>query len=205
MKTIGEIIRSQRQKLNITMNDLADKIGTSQSALSYIENDKRLPNHETLKKICKALNMDESDFKELINIRNRLAHGGSITSKYFPSTPDNSQTLKVRDTNEYRERLFRPNFAIELYPGYRTSIQIKTRALKYGEYKLTPETGNTINNFIDKAIKDLIEKEYNWLIKNIEGQFQDYIRELETIMALTKGNNGLEFSIFTDDEGLEED
>ena len=49
MYSIGEFIRSKRLELNITMNELADKISTSQSAVSLIENDRRIPSIDTLK------------------------------------------------------------------------------------------------------------------------------------------------------------
>jgi transcriptional regulator with XRE-family HTH domain len=41
--TLGEKIRFHRRKLNLTQDELAEKVGISKSAISYYEDDKREP------------------------------------------------------------------------------------------------------------------------------------------------------------------
>ena len=69
MSSIGDFIKSKRTELNMTMIELSDKIGTSQSALSFIENDRRVPNIETLRKLSFALKLTDDEFQYLINNR----------------------------------------------------------------------------------------------------------------------------------------
>ncbi|MFK9091726.1 helix-turn-helix domain-containing protein [Bacillus salipaludis] len=188
MKSIGEIIRNQRQKLNLTMSELANLIGTSQSALSYIENDKRLPTHETISKICEALKMDENDLKEIIQIRNRVAHS-SFNTKHYSTNNYLEKEYRVREVkkdNQYIE----PDLILELYPGYKTVFQIKTFAKEISDHNIRAETSNTINKFIEKSLKELILKEHDWLLNSIQSQFMEYIKELEAFVSLGQSIKG---------------
>lgn len=190
MKSIGEIIRNQRQKLNLTMSELANLIGTSQSALSFIENDKRLPTHETISKICEALKMDENDLKEIIQIRNRIANTSFNTRHYATNNyleKDYSVNEKEKKTNPYIET----DLTLDLYPGYKTVFQIKTFTNELNDHKLGVESSNTINKFIEKSLRELILKERDWLLNSIQNQFVEYIKELEAFISLgqpLKGN-----------------
>jgi transcriptional regulator with XRE-family HTH domain len=56
MKRIGERIRRKRDALNMQLNELAQKVGVSPSALSQIEKAKAFPSIFTLKSIANSLN-----------------------------------------------------------------------------------------------------------------------------------------------------
>jgi transcriptional regulator with XRE-family HTH domain len=56
MKRIGERIRRKRDLLNLQLNELAQKVGISSSALSQIEKAKAFPSIFTLKAIAQNLN-----------------------------------------------------------------------------------------------------------------------------------------------------
>lgn len=55
MRRIGERIKRKRELLHFNLNELAEKVGISSSALSQIENSKSLPSLLTLKSIAEAL------------------------------------------------------------------------------------------------------------------------------------------------------
>ena len=58
MASIGKNIKLQRQKLNMSQNDLATKIFTTRQTISNYENDKSNPDIETLEILAAALNTD---------------------------------------------------------------------------------------------------------------------------------------------------
>jgi transcriptional regulator with XRE-family HTH domain len=55
MKHIGERIKKKRELVNLNLNELAEKVGISSSALSQIEKSKSFPSIFTLKSIADAL------------------------------------------------------------------------------------------------------------------------------------------------------
>jgi len=55
MNRIGERIKKRRELQNLHLNELADKVGISSSALSQIENSKSFPSIITLKSIAENL------------------------------------------------------------------------------------------------------------------------------------------------------
>ncbi len=52
MKTFGSRLKELRLERGLTQNQLAQKIGSAQSAVYYWEADKQEPSISTLKKIC---------------------------------------------------------------------------------------------------------------------------------------------------------
>jgi XRE family transcriptional regulator, regulator of sulfur utilization len=57
---IGLAIKSIRKKLSITQQELAERCGITQTALSQIETGIKRPSHRTISKICKTLDIPES-------------------------------------------------------------------------------------------------------------------------------------------------
>jgi len=55
MERLGERIRRKREQLHLHLNELAEKVGVSSSALSQIENSKSFPSVVTLKSIADSL------------------------------------------------------------------------------------------------------------------------------------------------------
>jgi transcriptional regulator with XRE-family HTH domain len=68
-QNLGSIVRRQRQRLGLSLADLASKSGVSVSHLGRIENAQRYPSTNVLRKIAKPLNIDES---ELFNLAGYL-------------------------------------------------------------------------------------------------------------------------------------
>lgn len=57
---IGQAIKRVRKEKDITQKELSIKTGMSQNAISLIEKEDTSPNHSTIVKICKALDIPES-------------------------------------------------------------------------------------------------------------------------------------------------
>jgi len=60
-KNLGSIVRRQRNRLGLTLRDLAAKSGVSISHLGRIEKAQRYPSTTVLRKIAKPLNLDENE------------------------------------------------------------------------------------------------------------------------------------------------
>lgn len=58
----GKFIREGREKKGIDQATMAEKVGLTQSSLSYIELGRRNTSLTTSLKICEALNLDFGDF-----------------------------------------------------------------------------------------------------------------------------------------------
>ena len=60
-KTIGDAIRNERKKCNITQKELAERLGVSASMIAQYETGKRKPKLETVRRLAEALNVPMGD------------------------------------------------------------------------------------------------------------------------------------------------
>lgn len=184
MKTLGEIIRSERLERNLTMIDLAEAVGTSQSAISVIENDKRFPSEETLLKIGNALNMDKNDLTELIELRNRIAYNGRSTynglgynAKNFGSELASNE---VKTNNGMKKTVVKNDvFSISLYSNLITKVYLST---DIDEEKISNPIYNILEESIKKAISDLLENNKEQLQNDVNKMITNYIQELSGLI-----------------------
>lgn len=63
--SIGKTIRKRRQEIGMKANELAKRIGVSQSFLSNIENDLKVPRFLLLHKIARELKMSLAAFDDI--------------------------------------------------------------------------------------------------------------------------------------------
>jgi len=68
-QNLGSIVKRQRNRLGLSLKDLAGKSGVSVSHLGRIENAHRYPSTNVLRKIAKPLGLDEN---ELFNLAGYL-------------------------------------------------------------------------------------------------------------------------------------
>lgn len=70
MKTIGSILLDKRNEKNLTMKELANKVGISDAYINAIEKNQKKtpPTDETLTKIAEALNMTKPEKNEILRI-----------------------------------------------------------------------------------------------------------------------------------------
>lgn len=62
MKTFGEVLSELREKAELSQDELAEKAGTSQKAISFWERNMREPSLSNIQKLCDALGVDCSVF-----------------------------------------------------------------------------------------------------------------------------------------------
>jgi transcriptional regulator with XRE-family HTH domain len=74
-QNLGIIVRHQRNRLGLTLAELAARSGVSPSHLSLIENAQRYPSLRILRLVAKPLNLDE---KELFNLAGYLPADNSM-------------------------------------------------------------------------------------------------------------------------------
>lgn len=63
-KTICKKIKRYRSELNMTQEDLAEKVGASRVYIGYVEQGRNTPSLEILEKIAKALKVKLGDLVE---------------------------------------------------------------------------------------------------------------------------------------------
>lgn len=75
------LIREYRTRLGMTMKELGDKVGVTESAISLYELGKRKPDYEMLLKLSEALNTDVNHLlgKGLYDDLQRIAEDENIT------------------------------------------------------------------------------------------------------------------------------
>lgn len=61
MKTIGDIIRNQREKLGLLLRHVSAKLDIDQAILSKIERGERKPNKELIIQLAEVLNLDKDE------------------------------------------------------------------------------------------------------------------------------------------------
>ncbi len=59
---MGKKIQKRRKELDLTQEDVADKVGISRAYMGYIEQGRYAPSLEVLEKVAKALKSPISDF-----------------------------------------------------------------------------------------------------------------------------------------------
>lgn len=59
---MGTLIRSRREALGLTLYELGQQCGLSESELSRLEREERQPRFETVMKIAQALGVSAQDF-----------------------------------------------------------------------------------------------------------------------------------------------
>jgi transcriptional regulator with XRE-family HTH domain len=64
-QNLGSVVRQQRKRLGLTLEELAAKSGVSMSHLGRIENAQRYPSARVLRQIAKPLNLEENGLFDL--------------------------------------------------------------------------------------------------------------------------------------------
>ncbi len=80
-KTLGEVIRDARVAAGVSLREFARSLGITPSYQSDIENDRRIPSEDVLKKIAGSLSLD---FEELMALGGRF---GENAERYLRRHP----------------------------------------------------------------------------------------------------------------------
>jgi transcriptional regulator with XRE-family HTH domain len=93
-KTLGQVIRDARVAADMSLREFAKKVGITPSYQSDIENDRRIPAEEVLKKIAGLLNLD---FAALMALGGRF---GDDAERYLRRHPTAGALFrKLSETN----------------------------------------------------------------------------------------------------------
>ena len=90
-RTLGRVLKWQRQALNLTQRALAHRLGVKASHVAYLESGKRQPSLSLLLRIAKVLRLDPADLFLLSRPEARKFVGGALAaSKKAPESPEQS-------------------------------------------------------------------------------------------------------------------
>lgn len=167
MNRIGERIKKRRELLKLHLNELAEKVDISPSALSQIENSKSFPSILTLKSIADALHTtigelvgeNESMTNNPVVLKNEIKYIGQNSSGTIVFLLSNHDSNKHMDTHLVRfskasgiEGLFKSKngqvFCHVLSGEIRFDLNDKTYILNQGDniYFNAKLPHNAINN-----------------------------------------------------------
>ncbi len=162
---VGKFIKERRKVLNLTQEDLADKVGVSNRTISKWENGHGLPDYSILLALCKALDVSI----------NELLSGQDLTNENYQSMFEEN-VIKVMDYNNKKvKRQFNIKLLfIILFVLLGLSIGYKAYLLHAytRDYKLSDININMIKKEINKNDKANTE---------IVGNISMYIPEEYTI------------------------
>ncbi len=80
-RTLGDVIRDARTKLDLSLRDVTKRLGITPSYLSDIENNRRIPSEEVLRKLADLLNLEYDDLMA------RAGRFGEDAVRYMMRTP----------------------------------------------------------------------------------------------------------------------
>ncbi len=93
-KTLGQVIRDARVAVGISLREFSRNLGITPSYQSDIENDRRIPSEDVLKKMASALSLD---FEELMALGGRF---GDDAERYLRRHPTAGALFrKLSETN----------------------------------------------------------------------------------------------------------
>jgi len=80
--TLGSILRRRRRQLDITQQDIAQRVGVRANYVGYLERDMRKPSTEVLLRLAKVLDLDRGELFFLANpqVRTLIAKDGPARS-----------------------------------------------------------------------------------------------------------------------------
>jgi transcriptional regulator with XRE-family HTH domain len=100
MSKLGNNIRTARKAKGYTMKQLGEIVGSSESAISYYENDRREPSYEILLKISEAL---DTTIGALLDFEEETNDPSSSTAQY--TTKEANIIKKYRALDEHGKKL----------------------------------------------------------------------------------------------------
>lgn len=86
-KTLGQVIKQQRDALDLTQRELAAKLGVKASHIAYLENGRRKPSLALLTRIANTLGLDEQEIFLLAHPEARSLVAANREAA-TPSAPD---------------------------------------------------------------------------------------------------------------------
>lgn len=116
---LGHMIRSRRQTVGLTLEDVAARVGVTVGALSHIESGRRLPSAPNAMLIAEVLGISAEEMLRALDdehsIKRETAARDSVNSRQSPSSMSASLSARRLDT---ASRAYSPRPVEELFePG----------------------------------------------------------------------------------------
>lgn len=121
---IGSAIKKARKEKKLTMQDLSQQVGLSQSAISMIENGLRQPSIQTLKKFSIALDVDFTSLIQEVPETNHIND----------SIPSNKLLLNTQD--------------------FQVNIELEDFQCSYSDPDIQQAIYNSLNDFLNTLFTD---------------------------------------------------
>ncbi|MGH7778268.1 MAG: helix-turn-helix domain-containing protein [Candidatus Binataceae bacterium] len=102
MKTLGQVLKAQREAFSLTQRELARKLGVKASHIAYLENGRRRPSLSLLSRIADTLGLDKQRLFLLTHPEAR----GMVTSER-EQAPSNHRDLSWKHFASDRALLMR--------------------------------------------------------------------------------------------------
>ena len=100
--TLGETIRAARTAQGMKLREVARRVGRAPSYISDIENDRRIPSEDVLRRLTQELGLD---FEQLMALAGRF---GSDTQRYLRRTPAATTLFRrIHEQNLSNEEIHR--------------------------------------------------------------------------------------------------
>lgn len=196
---VGENIKNARKKMNMTQDEFAHKIGISRSYLGDLENNRRNPSTETLKKIAKKL-----DVSLLYLLDGKM----TVTDHaFFGNDPMDPSKVFELTANQAHNHLFDIFEKINLSAFSDTQIVTLT---EFFEYLIAINDNNEVEKFeqLDRQLYTLIimlrrlasdderlkyKRSFEWLLSDIASSSVGIVKESKQIVDSKNSNKPIIF------------
>ncbi len=160
MRTFGEILKAQRQKLGLTQKQLANAIGMSDAYICSLESDKKSPPpYYTVSAIANVLKMDPEQLwkvavkhrekQALERVRRRVTQKRRIEEKLMNDAMlDNDAGSSITD-NQINDFFARPEIKMSTLGLFRKQLEDMTMEEKRYVYQAI----NKVIEFVDRSDK----------------------------------------------------
>ncbi len=160
MRTFGEILKAQRQKLGLTQKQLANAIGMSDAYICSLESDKKSPPpYYTVSAIANVLKMDPEQLwkvavkhrekQALERVRRRVTQKRRIEEKLMNNALlDNDAGSSITD-NQINDFFARPEIKMSTLGLFRKQLEDMTMEEKRYVYQAI----NKVIEFVDRSDK----------------------------------------------------
>lgn len=175
MNSLGEVIRKARNERKLTTTELAKMVGLTQGYISHIENNRKNPSLDIIRKLANTLNID---FYELAYFAGHITDAEIEDARYQRSFFD---SMSLEEIKEYEEESLKAYVKHENIKQYQEKMHTriedflkdKRRSFYIDDHKLTHEEIRMLITLYGGKEKNYpsneqIEKEYEEIKKTKE-------------------------------------
>lgn len=113
--SLARNIKRLRRAAELTQEQLADKLGVKQGAVSKWETDKAEPPTSILPTLAVTMGVRLDELLETVDPRYDRARKGEVPGLFTPETPEQAEANEVAELWPHVDPMFRPTLKILLY------------------------------------------------------------------------------------------